>query len=54
MSIEQTIEVTIRSREEQGAGVVVLELVSSDGSALPSFEAGAHIDVQINSELVRQ
>jgi vanillate O-demethylase ferredoxin subunit len=44
----------IARREEQGQGVVVLDLVSPDGSALPPFEAGAHVDLQLGPGLVRQ
>jgi len=51
---ENTIEVIIRHREEQGAGVVVLELARTNGELLPAFSAGAHIDVHINDELIRQ
>ena len=41
---ENTIAAVIQSREDQGNGVAVLRLVSSDGSGLPGFDAGAHID----------
>lgn len=51
---EETIKVVVRRREEQGHGVVVLELVSADGRELPSFEAGAHIDLYLGNGLVRQ
>ena len=51
---ENTIAAVIQSREDQGNGVAVLRLVSSDGSGLPGFDAGAHIDVRINDDLIRQ
>ncbi|MFT6045568.1 MAG: ferredoxin-NADP reductase [Arenicella sp.] len=51
---ENTLDVLIDSREDQGDGVAVLRLVSANGEALPVFSAGAHIDVQINKQLVRQ
>lgn len=51
---EETIKVVVRRREEQGHGVVVLELVSADGRELPSFDAGAHIDLHLGNGLVRQ
>jgi len=48
------INVAISAREEQGAGVAVFELSSVSGEALPQYSAGAHIDVHVNHELVRQ
>ncbi|MBL4672478.1 MAG: oxidoreductase [Arenicella sp.] len=51
---ENTLNVLIESREDQGNGVAVLRIVSRDGSGLPGFDAGAHIDVRINQDLVRQ
>ncbi len=35
-------------------GIVLLELVAPDGSALPHFEAGAHVDVHFPGGLTRQ
>ncbi|SFA96797.1 vanillate O-demethylase ferredoxin subunit [Collimonas sp. OK607] len=35
-------------------GIRVLELAAVDGAALPSYEAGAHIDVTLGNGLVRQ
>src|SRR5450830_1017617 len=49
-----THQVVVQRREIQGGGVVVLDLQSADGSSLPSFEAGAHIDVHLGPDLVRQ
>lgn len=51
---ENILTVLIEGREEQGNGVAVLRLVSVDGQGLPGFDAGAHIDVRINDELIRQ
>ncbi|NBF04642.1 2Fe-2S iron-sulfur cluster binding domain-containing protein [Pseudomonas sp. Fl5BN2] len=51
---DQVLKVVVRKREEQGDGVVVLDLVSPQGRPLPSFEAGAHIDVHLKPGLVRQ
>jgi len=48
------LDVTISAREEQGAGVAIFELASVSGEALPEYAAGAHIDVHVNQELVRQ
>jgi len=50
----ELIDVIVKSRTEQGVGVAVLELVSTSGKPLPSFAAGAHIDVHIGDDLVRQ
>lgn len=50
----ELIEVVVQSRTEQGAGIAVIALVSTDGSPLPSFTAGAHIDVHIDDDLIRQ
>jgi vanillate O-demethylase ferredoxin subunit len=51
---EQLLSVVVHQRAEQGAGVVVLELRAADGSSLPAFEAGAHVDVHLGDGLVRQ
>lgn len=51
---EETLNVVVRKREEQGAHVVVLELTRADGSPLPTFDAGAHVDIHVAPGLVRQ
>ena len=51
---EETIKVVVRRREEQGHGVLVLDLASVEGAPLPPFEAGAHVDVHLGEGLVRQ
>jgi ferredoxin-NADP reductase len=51
---ELWLDLTIARREEQVPGIVVLDLVDPDGAALPSFEAGAHVDVQVSPNMVRQ
>ena len=53
MNVEN-FNVVITNREEQGNGIVILELSREDGSELPAFEAGAHIDVHIDGDLIRQ
>ncbi|WP_286239514.1 PDR/VanB family oxidoreductase [Neptuniibacter halophilus] len=50
----EKIDVMIKRREDQAAGVSVFEFISVSGEALPEFEAGAHIDVHITPELIRQ
>ncbi|MCK8785950.1 PDR/VanB family oxidoreductase [Roseomonas sp. NAR14] len=51
---DELLEVVIARREEQAAGIVVLDLVPAAGGALPGFEAGAHVDVHVGPGLVRQ
>lgn len=48
------IQVVVRNVVTEALGVVRLVLGSVDGSDLPSFEPGAHIDVHLPSGLVRQ
>ncbi|MCZ2496065.1 2Fe-2S iron-sulfur cluster binding domain-containing protein [Xylophilus sp. Kf1] len=50
----ETHQVVVRSRSVQGGAVVVLDLQRADGSALPAFDAGAHIDLHLSGDLVRQ
>lgn len=51
---DQLLNVVVRKRHEQGADVVVLDLTTADGAALPAFEAGAHVDILLGDGLVRQ
>jgi vanillate O-demethylase ferredoxin subunit len=51
---EETIKVVVQRRQEQGHGVLVLDMVSADGRELPPFEAGAHVDLHLGEGLVRQ
>jgi len=48
------LALVVARREVVGTGVVHIELRSPDGQALPPFEAGAHVDVHIRPDLVRQ
>lgn len=50
----EIIDVVITSREEQGLGVAILEFAPVSADSLPVFDAGAHIDVHIGSDFVRQ
>ena len=50
----ETLTVRVVEREIQGTEVVVLTLASLDGTALPAFSAGAHIDLHLGEEIVRQ
>jgi vanillate O-demethylase ferredoxin subunit len=48
------IAVKVRRRAQEALDIVSLELVRPDGSALPGFSAGSHIDVQLPGGLTRQ
>lgn len=48
------IDAVISRRDLQTDDIVVLDLVAADGSNLPPFEPGAHIDVEIEPGLMRQ
>lgn len=48
------IPVVVRNVVTEAQGVVRLVLGSVDGSGLPAFEAGAHIDIHLPSGLIRQ
>lgn len=48
------LELTVVRRDVVGTGVVHFELRSPGGEALPPFDAGAHVDVHIRPDLVRQ
>ena len=50
----ESVKVVIARRELQTPEIVVLELAPADGAKLPPFEAGAHIDVQVSDDIVRQ
>lgn len=54
MSAMETIRVKVARHQEQGQGVLVLDLSAFDGSALPAFTAGAHVDLHLADGLVRQ
>ncbi|WP_409261906.1 PDR/VanB family oxidoreductase [Pseudomonas putida] len=51
---DQLLDVIVQAREVQGGNVVVLELAAVDGRALPRFAAGAHVDLHLAPDLVRQ
>ena len=48
------IEVVVTSRNNEALDICSYELTSAQGGALPSFSAGAHIDVHLPSGLIRQ
>jgi ferredoxin-NADP reductase len=51
---EQTFEVRLRAIVWEAPGVVSLDLTAPDGSALPAFEPGAHIDLKLPNGTMRQ
>ncbi|WP_341720108.1 PDR/VanB family oxidoreductase [Micromonospora sp. FIMYZ51] len=48
------IELTVTGRDEVAAGVVVLTLCRPDGGDLPGWTPGAHLDLALGADLVRQ
>ena len=48
------LQVRVAGKVSEADGISSFELVSLDGSPLPAFEAGAHIDVHLREGLVRQ
>jgi vanillate O-demethylase ferredoxin subunit len=49
-----TIEVRVAHKRREAEAICSYELVRDDGMPLPPFEAGAHIDVHLPGNLVRQ
>lgn len=47
-------EVVVTNRHIEAEDVVTFELSHPSGALLPSFSAGAHIDVQVSNGLIRQ
>ena len=54
MTGEVDLGLRISRREIVADGVVVLEMRHPDGAALPSWTAGAHIDLRLGPGLIRQ
>jgi vanillate O-demethylase ferredoxin subunit len=52
--MEALLRVEVSARWELAEGTAGYELAAADGSALPPFEAGSHIDVHLPGGLVRQ
>jgi len=49
-----TLEVRVHRKIEEALGICTFELVSADGSTLPAFSAGSHVDVELPGGLIRQ
>ncbi|MDP1654789.1 MAG: PDR/VanB family oxidoreductase [Hylemonella sp.] len=54
MSSATTLSVRVARKAVEAQDIVTLELVAIDGSALPAFGAGAHVDVQLPGGITRQ
>jgi cytochrome P450/ferredoxin-NADP reductase len=50
----ETLAVRVAARLSAAQDVVALDLESADGTSLPPFEPGSHVDVRVSSELLRQ
>ena len=48
------LSVKVVNKTQEAEDIVSLELASTDGKTLPSFSAGAHIDVNVPGGLTRQ
>lgn len=47
MSLDPSLSVRVRQITWEADGVLSVELVAPDGAALPAFDAGSHVDVQL-------
>jgi cytochrome P450/ferredoxin-NADP reductase len=50
----ETLAVRVARREPVAQDIVAIELESVDGAPLPPFEPGAHVDLRVTGELLRQ
>lgn len=48
------LELVVRTRHDESDGVISLLLERQDGGVLPEWRAGAHIDLVLSDDLVRQ
>jgi len=48
------LDVVVESVTTESTGVISLTLVAADGSALPEWHPGAHIDLVLSEDLIRQ
>jgi ferredoxin-NADP reductase len=51
---EVDLQLEVARRHDEGEGVVVLELRALSGADLPAWAPGAHIDLELTADLVRQ
>jgi vanillate monooxygenase ferredoxin subunit len=48
------LKVTVVGKVREATDICRFELASVDGASLPAFSAGAHVDVHVNADIVRQ
>jgi vanillate O-demethylase ferredoxin subunit len=48
------IEVVVNAKKREADNIVSLELISANGTALPAFDPGSHIDVKLPNGALRQ
>ena len=53
-ALPETREVIVRALRYEAPGVLSLELVPTNGKPLPPFEPGAHIDLHLPGNIMRQ
>jgi vanillate O-demethylase ferredoxin subunit len=49
-----TLTVRVARKTVEAVDICTFELVAADGTTLPSFSAGSHVDVQVPGGLTRQ
>lgn len=54
MSKLPTISVRVACKQQEAVDIFTFELVAEDGSPLPAFSAGSHVDVHLPGGLTRQ
>ena len=54
MSTAPTLQVRVARKAVEALDIVTLELVATNGQALPAFSAGSHVDVQLPNGITRQ
>jgi len=54
MSAASSLQVRVARKAQEALDIVTLELVATDGRALPAFSAGSHVDVQLPGGITRQ
>jgi vanillate O-demethylase ferredoxin subunit len=54
MSTAPTLQVRVARKAVEAQDIVTLELVATNGQALPAFSAGSHVDVQLPNGITRQ
>lgn len=54
MSTNPTLQVRVARKAVEAQDIVTLELVATNGQALPAFSAGSHVDVSLPNGITRQ